>query len=206
MRSILYTSALALSVFSSGRAQQPDSVAPRSSMRRPSLPRPGFELGLALPSLLVRDANGTRVQANLAPVAGVDMRWKLSPRLHSLVGIRGSIASVSVDAGADKWSAGRTSQLAIRTGLEQRFEAGIGVSLAASGTWLSGPDDITPFRDDAGWHWGGDAGLSWKLGRHRPISLFAVVEGFMLGGNAANDPVPRPAWVRRFVVGARRGR
>jgi len=173
--------------------------------RRLSRPRPMFEVALALPSLLVRDANGTRVRGTIAPVVGVAGMWNLSPRLNSVAGIRGSLSSVSVDAGADDWKAGRTSQLAIRAGLERTFEAGLGLSLAGLGTWLSGPDDVTPFRDGAGWHWGGDAGVSWRVTRSRPLSLFAVIETFMLGGATASDPVPSPAWVRRIVVGARHG-
>lgn len=174
--------------------------------RRLSRPRPRFEVALALPSLLVDDRNGIRVWSTIAPVLGVAGMWKLSPRLTSVVGIRGSLASVSVDAGADDWKAGRTSQLAVRAGLGHTFEAGLGVFVAGSGTWLSGPDDVTPFRDGAGWHWGGDAGVSWRVSRNRPLSLFAAIEGFMLGGATTSDPVPSPAWVRRFVVGVRHDR
>lgn len=174
--------------------------------RRPSAPRPLFEFALALPSLLVDDKNGTRVWSTIAPVVGVAGTWQLSPRLQSVIGLRGSLASVAVDAGAEEWKAGRTGQLALRAGLEHRVHERFGISAAASGTWLSGPDDVTPFRDDAGWHWGGEAGVSWRAGRTRPFWLFAAVEGFMLGGGTVSDPIPGTAWVRRIVVGVRHGR
>jgi hypothetical protein len=164
-----------------------------------------FEVALGLPSLLVDDRNGARVWTTVAPVVGVAGTWALSPTLNSVVGLRGSFASVSIDAGAEEWDAGRTSQIAVRAGLERRFRSRLGVSVAAAGTWLMGPDDVTPFRDDAGWHWGGDAGASWRVGRTRPISIFASLEGFMLGGGTVTDPVPGTAWVRRIIVGARHG-
>ena len=174
-------------------------------LRRKTAPRLRFELGMALPSTLVDDANGTTIRSGLAPLVGLAGTWMMSPRLQSVIGIRGSVASVIADAGSSDWNAGRTSQMTVRAGLEQHFDSGLGVLVGGSGMWLSGPDDVTPFRDDAGLHWGGEAGVSWRVRPARQLSLFASIEAFMLGGKTADDPIARAAWVSRLVLGVRRG-
>ena len=175
------------------------------SRRRPSRPSLRFELGVALPSTLVEDANGTTIQTGFAPVLGVAGTWMISPKVQAAIGVRGSFASVTADGGSNDWDAGRSSQIALRAALEQGFDYGVGVFAGGSAVWLSGPDDVTPFRDNAGLHWGGDVGARWRASPSRRLSVFAAVEAFMLGGKTNADPIARPAWARRFVLGVRHG-
>ena len=185
------------------RARRAGQPAQRSS--RITRPAVRFEVALGLPSTLVEDANGTTVRTGMAALAGIAGTWMLSPRLQSAVGIRASTASITADAGSSDWKAGRTTQVGARAALEQRFDVGLGVFVAGSGTWLMGPDDVTPFRDDAGLRWGGDAGLTWRARTRQRIGYFVAVETLMIGGATATDPIQSTGWTRRFIIGVRHG-
>ena len=173
---------------------------------RLSRPAVFFEAGLAAPATVVRDANGAKLQTGIAPVLGAGGSWLLGPRLRSVVGARASTAGLNGSEDGSTWEAGRTTQLGLHVGLEQSVTRRFSVSLVAGPTWLMGPDDVTPFRDSPSpLHWGGSVGAGWRLMQSRPVSVVMLLEGFMVGGSSAADPVAEPAWLRRIVLGARYG-
>jgi hypothetical protein len=173
---------------------------------RLSRPRASFELGMALPALIVDDAGGTQLKSGLAPVLGATGAWTLSPRVMSTLGIRASSAALAGDHRNTEWDAGRTTQVDIQLGLEQRLARGFAIAATVGPTWLLGPEDVVPFRDaQSPLHWGGSVGMSWRVMQSRPVSATLRMDGFMAGGASVADPVAEPAWIRRFVIGARYG-
>ncbi len=173
---------------------------------RLSRPRGGIEIGMAAPSLLVRDASGPQLHLGFAPVIGGIAAWSLGPRLKSMLALRASAAVLRGSQGNAEWDAGRSSQIGLQFGLERSLGARFGVSLAGGPTFLFGPGDVTPFRAaSSALHWGGSGGASWRVSQKRPIAATLAVDAFMIGGSSLNDPIAEPAWVRRVVVGVRYG-
>ena len=173
---------------------------------RLSRPRTGFELGIATPALLVRDANGARLHLGLSPVLGAVATWSLTPKVRSVVAIRLSTAALNGSEDDQKWDAGRASLASASIGLSGAVHERLSVSASAGPTWLSGPNDVIPFESSTSrLHWGGATGLSWRVSRARPIAAILSLEAFALGGATAVDPVAEAGWVRRMVIGMRYG-
>jgi hypothetical protein len=169
---------------------------------------PRIEAGVVGSSPLLRDGYGTTVRAQVAPVVSLGAAWPAGHATSLSIFLRGSRASVQASQGAWQWSAGTTSQLDVGAAAERWLLSDVvALRLGAAASWLSGPDDIAPFRfnGSATPHPGAEAGAVVRLLRSRPVAATVVVHGFRYRGSAG-DRVASSGTVTRLMAGVRYGR
>ena len=185
-----------------------------TAQRVPRPPAWYAEAAIAVARPFVEDGNGTSVKPGVGPVGGVMAAWPARSRTMVTLGVQGSAFSLKLEDGGASWSGGRALQLDIMAGVEYEI-AGCAArdqrgctSLrgAAGGTWLSGSDDVLPFRfGGTGLHPAGELGVTVRLLVRRPLSATLVAHAFRLGGSTANDPISNPGTALQFRLGARYG-
>ena len=172
-------------------------------------PRFRVELSAAGSGAFLSDGNGLEVRAGLAPALGVAAAWPFGHRYAVSLFGRASRASVKLSQGGSHWTAGSSRQLDLGAAVERRFRGDVfEARLGAGGSWLSGPDDVAPFRfvSSGAPRLSGEAGGSVRL--HRSLPLYGVVtaQGVRYGGANATAPEGGSGYVTRLIGGVRYGR
>lgn len=168
------------------------------------------DLGLALSTPYLKDANGATVRAGIGPVASLGAAWTLGrlgeAPMAATVDLRAMRAGVRVEQGGTDTPAGSAWQVDLVAGLE-RWRGRVGLRAAAGVTWLRGDDDVSPFRfvNDTPWHLAGEVGALARLSRHRPVSVLVAAQGVRMG-SPGNGLIDANGAVMRLVAAVRYGR
>lgn len=177
---------------------------------RLAFPRPSLraEIGVVGASPLVRDANGTTVRAQVAPLVGAAAAWQVAGSTSLSIFARGSRGSVSAVQGGRHWSAGTTSQLDLGAAVERALTPVVSLRAGVSASWLSGPEDLAPFRFNEGTNPrpSAEAGLGARLMRTRPLSGTVVAQAYRYGAGSDAAPLASEGTVTRLIATVRYGR
>ena len=168
------------------------------------------DLGLALSTPYLKDANGATVRAGIGPVASLGAAWTFGrvggAPMAATVDLRAMRAGVSVEQGGTETPAGSAWQVDLLAGLE-RWRGRVGLRAAAGVTWLRGDDDVSPFRfvNDTPWHLAGEVGALTRLSRQRPLSVLLAAQGIRMG-SPGKGLIDSNGAVMRLVAAVRYGR
>jgi hypothetical protein len=149
------------------------------------------------------DGNGVEVQPGIAPTLGVARAWRRSDRVRVSLGLRGSRATVGIDARDGSYSAGTLTLLDLTATLERSLGALAAVHGGAALVAGVGPEDVQPFR------LGGrrilspalELGASVRVTRARPVFAVAAVQAY----RAEPGTVGEPGVVHRLILVLRHG-
>lgn len=178
--------------------------------RAPNL-RAEIAVGYSTP--LVKDANGTEVRATWSPAVGVGIAWNVASRTHVSLTLRGARPSLDLEHDGNSWSGGSATIVDVIAAAEREIGQRVALRAGLGLVWLTGPDDVAPFRGTSGsqrFHAAFDVGAAVRpvlnaLSK-RPIFVTFGVQGFRLGNATASDPVTQPGAILRFIAGVRYGR
>ena len=171
---------------------------------------PRVELGFAVSTPYLKDANGATVRARVAPVLSLGAAWALGrvggAPTAATVDIRATRAGVKISQGGADTPAGSAWQVDVLAGGE-RWRGRVGLRAAAGVTWLHGDDDVSPFRfvNDTPWHLAGEVGALARVSRTRPLSVLLAAQGVRMG-SPGNGLIDANGAVIRLVAAVRYGR
>lgn len=166
------------------------------------------ELAAVGAGAFLTDGNGLEVRAGVAPSVGLAAAW----RAGHLYGVelfgRGSNAGVDVSQDGVHWSAGHTRQVDAGAAVERRFGLAFAVRAGVAATWISGPDDVAPFRfmRAGSPHPSAEIGGSVRLVRRWPVHGVLAVQGTSSGGASTRAPAGGRGTLMRLLGGVRYGR
>ncbi|MFN2400097.1 MAG: hypothetical protein ABR543_15865 [Gemmatimonadaceae bacterium] len=185
-------------------------VGSQTSVRTPNF---RAEIAVGYSSPLVKDANGTEVRATWSPSIGAGIAWNVAPKTHLSLTLRGARPSLDLEHDGNSWSGGSATIVDVIAAAEREIWQRVALRAGLGLVWLTGPDDVAPFRGTSGsqrFHAAFDAGAvvrpAWKALATRPIFLTFGIQGFRLGNATASDPVTKPGGILRFMAGVRYGR
>lgn len=171
---------------------------------------PRVEVGFALSTPYLKDANGATVRASAAPVVSLGATRGLNQvggaPTAATVDVRATRAGVTIAQGGADTPAGSAWQVDVLAGVE-RWRGRIGLRAAAGVTWLRGDEDVSPFRfvNDTPWHLAGEVGALARVARRRPLSVLIAAQGVRMG-SPGNGLVDANGAVLRLVAAVRYGR
>ena len=159
------------------------------------------EAGAGFASIYFEEGNGTTVRGSVAPVLGVGAEWATGPSLRAGITVRGSRDALRITDDGRSWDAGHATRFDLLGTLAWGAER-MALRLAAGPVWLSGPDDVVPFRGQGtAMHWGGGVVVDGTLALNGRLRWRAGADGVWLTpSGTAMTPVT--GMVRRFMIGA----
>ena len=172
-------------------------------------PRFRVELDAAGSGAFLTDGNDLEVRAGLAPALGLAAAWPTAHRYAVSLFGRASRASVKLSQDGSHWSAGSTRQLDLGAAIERRFRGDVfEARLGGGASWLSGPQDVAPFRflNSSTPHLSGEVGGSVRLHRLLPVYGVVTAQGVHYGGANSTAPEGGSGVVTRIIGGVRYGR
>ena len=170
--------------------------------RRASAPdQISVEAGAGFGSIYFEEGNGTTVRGGVAPVLGVEALWATGRSLRAGFAVRASRDALRISDDGRSWGAGHATRFDLYGTLAWDVER-IAFRVAAGPAWLSGPDDVVPFRaQGTAMHWGGGVTVDGALAFDRRLRWRAGVDGLrMTPSGTATTPVT--GMVHRFMIGA----
>ena len=160
------------------------------------------ELAAAFSTPLVEDGNGVTVRSGIGPVVAADIVWRLRERTAAVATLRAAGSPLSIASSGRRWSAGSVRQLDVAVRLERAVADETTVAAGLTGSLLSGPRDVIPFR--AGRFlvlWGGEVAIARRLVASGAMD--AVLAGDVLRVGRQRDERLASGWVGRLRLGAR---
>lgn len=187
-------------------------VAPLCALAQgPRLASPTLrmELGAAVSTPYLKDANGATVRAGVAPALALGVAWDLLGRRSptaATIGVRASRGGVRIRQGGSDTPVDPAWQLDATAGVE-RWVGRLGLRAAAGVTWLRGDETVAPFRFANGspWHLAGEAGALARVPGARLLLLSLTAQAYRLGTAGPGNPGGSSGTVIRVLTGVRYG-
>lgn len=163
-------------------------------------PRVSFEAGAGFGSTyFVREAD-TRVRGTFAPMIGAGALWATGFRWRAGFLARASRDGVRVTQRDRTWDAGHVTRFDLSGTLGWESER-MAVRGTAGSIFLSGPDDVVPFRGQGtAMHWGGGFIVDGAMGYAGRLRWRAGVDGVWMTPSGTATP-GADGVVQRFTVG-----
>ena len=170
-----------------------------------------LELGAAISTPYLEDANGATVRASTAPTLALGAAWALGgdrgAPTAATIDARATRSPVSVRQGGSDTPVDPAWQLDVTAGAEH-WLGRVGLRAGAGVTWLRGDEKVSPFRfaNDSPWHLAAEVGALVRLSATRPLSMLLAAQGYRMGASAGAGPVASNGAVVRVMAAVRYGR
>ena len=176
---------------------------PAGAQRRPMVaPLWSFEVGAAFGSIYFEEgATSTTVRGTVAPMVGVGALWRAGRVVRAGVVARASRDGLRVTDYTREWNVGHVNRFDMSGTLAWEAER-IAFRAVAGPVFLSGPDEIVPFRDrGTAMHWGGGAIIDGTLANKGRLRWRVGADGVWMTPSGTAAPAATGI-VPRIVIGA----
>ena len=180
-----------------------------AAVRTPwNAPRLRFGAVVGAGTAWATDDAGVNVEQGLAGGVSGGAGWMVGGGYGLGLGLRGTLGAVTIDDEEGSRSAGTATQVDLLASIEHALGDRLAGHVAAGAAWVSGPDDVVPFRhgNNGRLQPTGEVGLALRLTTGRPLSATFALQATRFGSATLADPIKEPGWVNRGLVGVRYGR